>query len=369
MEKQSAAGGWAGSWSVSPVDFSSSPLSLNNKTIRAAIRLSIGGNQIRLGFSNRYGTKSVVLTEVNVVKKDRIGGPVLFQGNTSVVMHPHQENLLSDPLELDTNDLEEIKVSMFFEKDETVESAYQGSSRVTSIAGINNDFQIQLEDEHPEEALPLLSHVEVYTTEKSLSVVTFGDSITAMDWPDCFVERLAQESIKIGILRQGIGGNKVLNDSPDTLKYGMAGIKRFRQDALSLAGVKYIVVLHGVNDIIHSAGSQPISKPVEAEQIISGLKQYICWTHEENLKIFGATLLPFGGYEGVTSVEENKRQAINDWIRYSGEFDAVIDFDRVLRNPEKPLELLPVYDSGDHLHPSSEGAMAMARSIDLGLFV
>ncbi|MGM0924025.1 MAG: GDSL-type esterase/lipase family protein [Bacillota bacterium] len=124
-----------------------------------------------------------------------------------------------------------------------------------------------------------------------------------------------------------------------------------------------------MNDIIHSCGPNPISKPVEAEEIIAGLKKYIQMAHRESVKVFGATIMPFGGYAGITSLEERKRQAVNEWIRTSGEFDGVIDFDEATQNPENPSELFPEYDCGDHLHPSKKGAEAMAHSIDLNLFV
>ncbi|MBM7692060.1 lysophospholipase L1-like esterase [Peribacillus deserti] len=371
MKTQSAAESWVGSWSISPVDFSQSPFFFNNQTVRAAVRLSIGGNKMRLKFSNRFGGMPVVLSEVHVfIHRTGLRHPVLFQGSPMTGLQPYQEVIISDPIDLEIHDLEEVKVSMFFSGNETIETAYQGSSRVASIPG-NSSSEVHVQEEHlhPEEALPLLTGIELYASETCMSVVTFGDSITAMDWPDCFAEILAEESMEIGVLRQGIGGNKVLTDSPEAFKYGVAGVERFKLDALNHAGVKAIIVLHGVNDIIHSAGSNPISQPVDAEEIIEGLKQYIGWAHEENIRICGATLLPFGGYEGITSIEENKRRAINDWIRNSGEFDAVIDFDRAVRNPDKPLELLPAYDSGDHLHPSREGAEAMARSIDINLFV
>lgn len=125
-----------------------------------------------------------------------------------------------------------------------------------------------------------------FFAESSHEVVCFGDSITAMEWPGYFAERLKTETIPLRIVNEGIGGNKVLNDSPSSQEYGKAGIKRFRDDALSHKGVKYVIVLHGVNDIIHSCGPNSISKEVEAKEIISGLKQYIKWAHEKNVKIY-----------------------------------------------------------------------------------
>ncbi|MED2971348.1 GDSL-type esterase/lipase family protein [Fictibacillus sp. B-59209] len=200
------------------------------------------------------------------------------------------------------------------------------------------------------------------------SIVAFGDSITAMEWPDYFKERLVKESVPCHLLRRGISGNKVLTDSPEHYNFGVSGIKRFKQDALGTSDVKYVIVLHGVNDIIHSCGSNPISEEVEAEEIIEALKTNIKWAHEKNIQIFGGTLLPFGGYRGVTDTEEAKRQKVNHWIRNSGEFDQVIDFEAVVQDPNHPERLLREFDSGDHLHPSSKGSEALAECIELHFF-
>nr|WP_263325128.1 SGNH/GDSL hydrolase family protein [Neobacillus sp. Marseille-Q6967] len=372
---------WVGSWSVSPVDFTSAPLHFNKQTLRAKIKLSIGGKKIRLKLSNRFGHQSIYLSGVTVALADKDSGiaegtnrPVTFNGESSITINPGQEVVISDEIELETTDLDCVSISLVFPEKTRVTTAYFGSSECyTSIQGdYSNTASFPFDKERiktgMEAALPLLTGIDVLTGEEYSSVVTFGDSITAMDWPDYFAERLKKESMKLGVLRQGIGGNKVLNDSPETHRYGIAGIDRFETDVVQQTGVKYVIVLQGVNDIIHSCGPNPISIPVCAEEIIAGLKKYIQLAHEKNIKIFGATIMPFGGYNGITTQEEKKRQQVNNWIRTSGEFDAVIDFDKVTQNPDNPNELLPVYDSGDHLHPSKNGAKAMADSIDVSFF-
>jgi len=381
LENLTSANNWAGTWSVSPVDFSTSPLYFENQTLRARIRLTIGGTKLRLRFSNRFGHQPILLSAVGVASvngdytiSERTNRLVTFNGNTSIIIQPKQEAVISGEIALETTGMDEICVSLFFLEKTTITTAYLGSSVCfTSVAGDYSGSAHFPIDENRiagghEPALPLLSSIDVFNDKEYRSVVTFGDSITAMDWPDYFAERLNKEPIKVGVLRQGIGGNKVLNDSPPSYRYGVAGIKRFKQDALQQAGVKYVIVLQGVNDIIHSCVPNPISESVDAEKIIAGLKKYIQYAHECNVRIFGTTIMPFGGYEGVASLEESKRQVVNDWIRTSGEFDGVIDFDAVTRNPENPLELVPEYDSGDHLHPSRKGAKAMADSIDLSQF-
>ena len=371
---------WVGSWSVSPVDYSSAPLHFNNQTLRAKIKLSIGGKKIRLKFSNRFGHQPVSLSgaDVAIAYENRnisegTNRKVTFDGEQSIVMQPLQNEVYSDEIDLETTNLESVAISLFFSGNTSIATAYLGSSECcTSVQGDYSSsfsFPINLESTETslDPALPLLTGIDVLTSNDFTSVVTFGDSITAMDWPDYFADRLVKESKPVGVLRQGIGGNKVLNDSPYSYKYGIAGIKRFKQDAIHSCS-DFVIVLHGVNDIIHSCGPEPISEPVSAEEIINGLRNYIKTAHEEDKKIFGATIMPFGEYRGITSLEENKRQTVNEWIRTSGEFDGIIDFDKATEDPDNPGKLLPEYDSGDHLHPSKNGAKAMADYIDLSLF-
>jgi lysophospholipase L1-like esterase len=373
---------WVGSWSVSPVDFTSAPLQFYNQTLRAKIKLSIGGSKIRLRFTNRFGHQPIFLSGVTVAlaKNDSdiaegSNHPVSFNGEYSIKLQPGQDIVFSDEIELETTNFENVSISLFFKENTVITTAYLGSSECfTSILGDFSSNSFFPTDEKRTElgvepALPLLTGIDVFTSNEYSSVVTFGDSITAMDWPDYLAERLITEMVKLGVLRQGIGGNKVLNHSPDSHRYGIAGIERFKRDVIQQTAVSYVIVLQGVNDIIHSCGPTPISIPVTAEEIISGLRNYIHMAHEHDIKIFGGTIMPFGGYSGITSIEEEKRQKVNDWIRTSGEFDAVIDFDSATQNPEEPNELYAEYDSGDHLHPSKKGSKAMAESVDLRLFM
>ncbi|MGM0924024.1 MAG: hypothetical protein ACQEWW_22930 [Bacillota bacterium] len=256
MENLMSAKNWTGSWSVSPVDFSSSPLHFENQTLRARIRLTIGGTKLRLRFSNRYSSEPVILSGIQVASSksdseilESSNRLVTFNGLSSIIIHPKQEVVFSDEIALKTADLAEVSVSLFFSEKTVITTAYLGSSVCfKSVTGDYSDSPHFPIDEKRiaagnELALPLLTSIDVFNDEEYSSVVTFGDSITAMDWPDYFAERLKIESIKIGVLRQGIGGNKLLNDSPNSFRYGVAGIKRFRQDVIQQIGVKYVIVL------------------------------------------------------------------------------------------------------------------------------
>jgi lysophospholipase L1-like esterase len=220
-----------------------------------------------------------------------------------------------------------------------------------------------------------LSALEVFAEPRSVAVVTLGDSITdgfasTVDanrrWPNVLAERLqaSPRFAHIAVMDQGISGNRVLHDT-----IGPNALSRFDRDVLAASGVKYVTLLEGINDIGFS-GFIP-TEEVSADEIIAGYRQIIARAHAQGLLIYGGTLTPFGGlgapYE--TPAGEAKRQAINTWIRTSNAFDAVLDFDRAVRDPANPTRMLPAYDSGDHLHPNDTGYRAMAESIDLRLFL
>jgi lysophospholipase L1-like esterase len=216
------------------------------------------------------------------------------------------------------------------------------------------------------------------------TVVALGDSITDganstvdanLRWPSVLAARLQdrRESSRLGVIDQGIIGNRILHPTEPQFEnlFGPAGLARFDRDVLAHPGVGFVIVLLGINDIGHPGSSAPASEEVTAEEIERGLLQFIERAHEKGIRIFGATLTPF---EDTTLVgffspeKEVKRQAVNRWIRTSGTFDAVIDFDAAIRDPSHPARILPAFDGGDHLHPSDAGQQAMGRAIPLRLF-
>jgi lysophospholipase L1-like esterase len=226
----------------------------------------------------------------------------------------------------------------------------------------------------------LLSRVEVVAPDASGAIVAFGDSITDgfgstpdtnNRWPDHLARRLLSQGIKMGVLNVGIGGNRILSEAilpPGfdirAVGAGMNALARFEQHALGQPGVTHVIVLEGINDI-GGARQNPIPT---AEDLIAGHKQLIEQAHARGLKIYGGTLTPFWGAAYYTDVGEAKRQALNEWIRTSKAYDAVIDFDKVTRDPADPKKFLAAYDLCDYLHPSDAGYKAMADAIDLALF-
>jgi lysophospholipase L1-like esterase len=226
----------------------------------------------------------------------------------------------------------------------------------------------------------LLSRVDVVAPDATGAIVAFGDSITDGSqstadtnnrWPDHLARRLQAQGIKMGVLNAGIGGNRVLNEAAvpagvDTRAVG-AGINalaRFERHVLSLPGATHVIVLEGINDI----GNARQTPTPSAQDLIAAHKQLIEQAHARGLKAIGATLTPFWGFAYYTEAGEAKRQALNEWIRTGKEYDAVIDFDAAVRDPNRPTKFLEQYQSGDNLHPSDAGYQAMANAVDLSLF-
>jgi lysophospholipase L1-like esterase len=192
-------------------------------------------------------------------------------------------------------------------------------------------------------------------------------------WPDTLAARLQAKrgGAKFGVLDAGIGGNRILHDGSSNVRFGVNALARFDRDVLAQSGVKYVVVLEGINDLGHPTATALTNEAVTAEDIIAGLKQLIERAHEHGIKIFGATLTPFEGtpFPGYfTPEKEVKRKAVNEWIRTGKAFDGVIDFEKAVRDPQHPDRMLPAYDGGDHLHPGDAGYKAMGEAIDLSLF-
>ena len=173
------------------------------------------------------------------------------------------------------------------------------------------------------------------------------------------------------MLDAGIGGNRILHDAGANVRFGVNALARFDRDVLAQPGVKYVIVLEGINDLGHAGSSAPLSETVSADDLIAGLKQMIERAHENGLKIFGATLTPFEGTAApgyFTPEKEAKRKTINEWIRNGKAFDGVFDFEKAIRDPEHPDRMLPANDGGDHLHPGDAGYKAMGESIELAVF-
>jgi lysophospholipase L1-like esterase len=210
-------------------------------------------------------------------------------------------------------------------------------------------------------------------TDGTPVVVAFGDSLTegggfvSRPWPAVLAERLARQpgGSHVSVVNAGISGNRLLRDEA-----GPSGLRRFRRDALGKARVRWVIVLEGINDLGFAGSADPGAPQVTADELIAGFRQLIAQARAAEVKIYGGTLLPFeGAASGYFSPDKERvRQAVNAWMRTSGELDAVIDFDAAVRDPARPSRLRPAYDDGDHLHLNEAGQRAMGEAVDLRLF-
>jgi lysophospholipase L1-like esterase len=350
--------------------------------LRQIARISIGGNRLRVRLSNAYGSHSLVVGAVHVALH-RVGASIvaasdrtlLFNGKGSVTI-PAGALVLSDPVNLTVAPLSELAVSMYFPVATGPVTWHQLGMQTTFLSPPGDETAaVSLPIASTSKSLYLLSGVEVMAGPEIGAVVALGDSITdgyasTVDadhrWPNFLARRLndAAAPWRMAVLDQGISGNRLLHETE-----GPNALGRFDRDVLAQPGVTHVIVLEGINDIGMPGYMGRPDEEVTSEEIIGAYRQLILRAHEKGLKVYGATLTPFedSGEPYYSPAGEAKREGVNAWMRSQSEFDAVIDFDRVIRDPTHPTRLLAAYDSGDHLHPSDAGYQAMAASIDLRL--
>jgi lysophospholipase L1-like esterase len=362
-------------------------LEFENQTLREIVHTSIGGDTVRVRLSNAYGKDSVEIGAAHIALHSRGAGIVagsdraLTFGGQPKISIPPDAPVLSDPVKLDVPASGDLVISIFLPKATAGAGIHYAAQQTSYIAEGDIAAATSIREPMTMTSWVFLTGVDVLAPESASAVVAFGDSITdgarsTVDanhrWPNLLANRLlGRGSKEVGVLDAGIGGNRVLHDAATNIQFGVNALARFNRDVIAQSGVKYVIVLEGINDLGHAGTSAPKSQEVSAEDIIQGLKQMIARSHEKGLEIFGGTLTPFEGtvFPGYfTPEKEVKRKAINEWIRTSRAFDGVVDFDQAVRDPNHPDRMLPAYDGGDHLHPSDAGYKAMADSIPLSLF-
>ncbi len=370
---------WVGTWSTAlhapDAGFGITNSGFNNQTLRQIVHTSVGGDRVRVRLST-FGASALVIGAAHIALRGA-GAAIVpgsdrtltFGGQPSITIPPGAL-VLSDPVDLDVPALGDLAVSIFV-PGSTGPATWHFEALQTSYISPPGDFTASavMPVDSTTQGWFWLAGVEVMASKQTGAIVTFGDSITDGTrstpdmnnrWPDRLARRLMDQpgNHKMGVLNEGIAGNRVLHDI-----IGPNALARFDRDVLSQTGVTHVIVLLGGNDIGFEA-FRP-AEAVTAGQIIEGHRQFIGRAHARGLKIYGATLTPF---ELLSPAQEVKRQEVNRWIRTSGEYDAVIDFDAVMRDPSLPTRLNPDYDSGDHLHPNDLGYQVMGNAIDLKLF-
>ena len=372
---------WVGSWGADPA-LPNGP-EVTNQTIRQVVRLSMGGNAVRIRISNELGTAPLVIGAAHLAKPGEEPGSIdpatdrllTFGGRPSITIPPGAP-AVSDPVALDSKALDRLAVSLFVPRD-TGPTATHPLGRATTFLADGGDMTTAATLSNPttSSARFFLSGVDVQAVGGA-AIVTLGDSITdgygsTIDadrrWPDVLAERLSQAGIPLAVVDAGISGNRILHDMPEA-QFGPAAIARFDRDVLAVPGVRTVILMESINDIGHPGSADLPDQKVSAEDIIAGMRQIIDRAHGRGLRILGATLTPyadtvFPGY--FTKEGEASRQAVNHFIRDGGAFDGVIDFDAIVRDPAHPDHIAAAYDFGDHLHPNDAGYRKMGESVDL----
>ena len=396
---------WIGTWAAAPQPARpGSPRTFRNQTLRLVVHTSVGGTKVRIKLSNTFGDRPLTIGSAHVARRtagaeidpasDRA---LLFRGRPSTSI-PAQSTVVSDPVDLAVPALSDLAISLFFPDTVAETTSHTLALQTNYVSPQTGDAAGRAE--FPVETTivswPFLTGVDVAASASGAAIVAFGSSTTDGDgstrdanrrWPDLLAERLQQSSdgaSELGVLNEGLIGNRLLYDSPRGADnpfgrvLGQAGLARFDRDVLAQSGVKYVVIGLGVNDILFPAFPfTPPSETVTPADVINGYRQLIGRSHKKGIRVIGTTIPPFedatfssGALNlSLYTVERDRaRQAVNEWIRHSAEFDAIVDFDEALRDPARPTRLLQEYASGDHLHANDSGNVAQANAFRLDVF-
>ena len=375
---------WVGAWAMAPAP-SEAGLGLNNHTLRMNPRISIGGDTLRVRVSNAYGEGNLEIGAAYIGIRDQ--GPAIapgsqrqltFGGSSSATVAAGSL-VISDPVQLDVQPLADLAVSIYLPGDVPPSFRITGRyARQTNYISPPGNFAnaVEMPVGKITDEWFFVSGVDVLASSETGGIVALGDSLTDANisthdaycrWPDQLARRLAarEGGRPLGVMNQGLGGNRILHDLR-----GESGLRRFDRDVLAQPGVTHAIVMLGTNDLRNRIGKP--EQEVTAEQMIAGLTQMALRAQTRGIKLFGATLTPFGNETFLPGawnpVREKHRVAFNTWLREGGVVDGVVDFDLALRDPECPTQMLPIYDCGDGLHPSDRGYCRMGDAIDLSLF-
>jgi len=355
---------------------------LSGQTLRQIIQPSLDGRSLRLTFSNEFGDSPLTIASASVARsggksviEDGTAHPVKFGGATQVTLQPGAL-AVSDVVPFEVQAFVNLAVSTYCTAVPAKLTGHPGSRTTSFMQRGDGTNARELAQATPTDHWYLLAAVDVQANPGAQAIAIIGDSITDgrgsttnsnNRWPNNLARRLHANphTANISVLNQGIGGNRLLRNG-----LGPAAIERFDRDALTPPGVRWVLVFEGVNDLGTAVGARGKGEPAAtAKDIIACYEQMIARAHTRGLLIYGATITPFQGFISYYETQsEADRQMVNQWIRSSGRFDGVVDFDAITRDPANPPSLSSAVDGGDHLHPSAAGYQVMADGVDLGLF-
>jgi len=382
---------WVASWGASQQipepQNALPPDDLRDATVRQIFHLSVGGPALRVHLSNAFGTEALHVTSVHIARPLSPSSPAIdattdrplaFAGSAEVTVPPGAE-FVSDPIEFPVPARSDLAVTFHLDAPPARETGHPGSRATSYYVHGDSVKAATLTEPGQVDHWYQVSEIDVQAVPGAAAVVALGDSITDGHgattngndrWTDVLAERLqgSPNTRSIGVSNQGIGGNHLLTDG-----LGPNALARFDRDVLAPAAVQWLIVFEGVNDLGGLARNGEVSPAEHAamvSRIIAAYQQILARAHAHGLRVFGATITPYVGsnYYHPGPLSEEDRQRVNQWIRAAGHFDAVIDFDSVVRDPQHPDRFLPAYDCGDHLHPSPAGYRAMGNAVPLALF-
>jgi lysophospholipase L1-like esterase len=403
---------WIGTWATAPQpSLPGNPQTFRNQSLRLIVHTSIGGTKVRIKISNTFGDQPLLIGGAHIARR-ATGADIDPASDRRLTFHAHASTTVSarsiavsDPVELDVSALSDLAISLFFPQTTAATTSHFLAKQTNYVSSGDSTAEVKFPVVKTITSWPFLTGVDVAASPRGAAIVAFGSSLTDGDgstkdanrrWPDVLAERLqkgADGDAELGVLNEGIIGNRLLNDSHSPRQaggrsplaavfeqlgpaLGPAGVARFDRDVIAQAGVKYVILALGVNDILFPGSFIPATESVTAQDLISANRKLIARAHKKGVRAIGTTIPPFENAifrspyfdRFYTPEKEKVRQEVNTWIRNGGEFDGIIDFDEVVHDPSHPAQLLPTYDSGDHLHVNDAGNIAQGNAIPVALF-